>query len=610
MRTRHAASLALLPLLVAGTACFGPAEPPETVVVGNVVDVEPQTRRDRDGDGGEAADPATESLEEPMQSTTVGTAALAVAPDVEERLARFAPTPIEADLSALSAEDRRVLALVVEASRRLDPVFLRQVWAGNPALAERIENWRGGERGAAREYFELMFGPWDRLEEMEPFLGGVPHPPGAGYYPEDLDRAELEAWLAAHPDDREAFTSTTTVIRRDGDRLVAVPYSVAYAEHLEPAARLLRQAADETSNESLARFLRLRADAFLSDDYYESDLAWMDLDAPVEVTIGPYETYEDALFGYKAAFESFVTVALPAESAALARYKAELPWLERNLPIPDEDKNLDRGAESPIRVVDEVFTAGDARAGVQTLAFNLPNDERVREAKGSKKVLLRNVMRAKYDTVLEPIARRVLHPDELPHLAFDAYFNFVLHHELSHGLGPGRITVDGRETEVRLELKELYSTLEEAKADVMGVYNILALIERGVMPAELRRTLEATYLAGLFRSARFGLGEAHGRGVVAQFNYLLDRGALAVDDDGLFRTVPERFPGAIRELLADMLTLQARGDYAGTEAFLDRWGVATPELTAAIARLEDVPVDIRPSYPSAPGAVQEAAAGR
>jgi hypothetical protein len=317
------------------------------------------------------------------------------------------------------------------------------------------------------------------------------------------------------------------------------------------------------------------------------------------VTIGPYETYEDGLFGYKAAFESFVTVALPEQSAALARYVAELPWLERNLPIPDEHKNLDRGAESPIRVVDEVFTAGDARAGVATLAFNLPNDERVREAKGSKKVLLRNVMRAKYDRILEPIAREVLAPEDLEHLSFDAYFDFILHHELAHGLGPGRITVDGRETEVRLELRDLYSTLEEAKADVMGVYDILALVERGEMDAELRETLPATYLAGLFRSARFGLHEAHGRGVVAQFNYLLDKGALAVDEAGRFRVVEERFPGAIGELLHDMLMLQAEGDYAGTEAFLDRWGVATPELEAAIARLGEVPVDIRPLFVSA-----------
>ncbi len=545
-----------------------------------------------------------------LDTADLDAAQLTIAADVEERLARFTPTDIEADLSALSDEDRRVLALLVEASRHLDPVFLRQVATINPAIERATRPWlaagASAEQRAAREYFELNYGPWDRLEDMEPFLGvgdlaTMEHPEGAGYYPQDVTAEEVEAWIEAHPESEEAMTSTVTLIRRDGDALVTVPYSQAFAEYLEPAAGKLRQAAEATSNESLARFLNLRADAFLSDDYYESDMAWMDLDAPVEVTIGPYEVYEDGLFGYKAAFESFVTVDLPEESTALARYKEELPFLERNLPIPDEHKNFDRGTESPIRVVDEVYTAGDARAGVQTLAFNLPNDERVREAKGSKKVLLRNVMRAKYDKILTPIAERVLAAEELPELAFDAYFNFVLHHELSHGLGPGRITVDGEETEVRLELKELYSTLEEAKADVMGVYDILALIDKGEMPRELRATLPATYLAGLFRSVRFGLGEAHGRGVAAQFNYLLDKGALAVDGDGRFRVVDDAFPGAIRELAHDILMLQAEGDYPGTEGFLDRWGRATPELTAAVARLEDVPVDIRPRYPSAPG---------
>ncbi len=641
------ASKGLLGLVVAAGVvvggCMAPLEPPERVVVGPVesgpvnVGLGPETSTAAGGgtegmenaagggtagtqtaaeSGMEGMETATGSGMEGMETATgagmetmaEGTAAaraaaaeLTVAPDVEERLAQFAPTPISADLAALSDEDREVLGLIVRASRELDPIFLRQVWRGNPELAARIDAWKGGRRGAAREYFEVNSGPWDRLDEMKPFLDDFAHPDGAGYYPEDLTREELDAWLAAHPEDRDAFTSTVTVIRRDGDRLVAVPYSQAYRQFLEPAAELLHRAADRTSNASLKRFLDARADAFLSDDYYASDLAWMDLDAPVEVTIGPYETYEDGLFGYKAAFESFVTVALPEESAALARFKSELPWLERNLPIPDEDKNLERGSESPIRVVDEVFTAGEASAGVQTLAYNLPNDERVREAKGSKKVLLRNVMRAKFDKILTPIAQRVLVPADLGRLSFDAYFDFTLHHELAHGLGPGRITLDGRQTEVRLELKELYSTVEEAKADVTGVYDILSLVDKGVMDAGLADTLPTTYLAGLFRSARFGLTEAHGRGVVSQFNYLLDKGALEVGDDGRFRVVPGRFAGAIRQLAHDLLVLEARGDYAGTRTFLDRWGKATPELVEAVGRLGDVPVDIRPRFVGAPG---------
>lgn len=539
---------------------------------------------------------------------------LAIVPDIETRLAWYAPTEISADLSALSDEDRRVLDLLIEAAGSMDPAFLRQVWTGNPRLQHRVNELDGEGAEAARAYYRINFGPWDRLENMEPFLGDFEHPEGAGFYPEDMTREEFKAWVEEHPEDREAFESTVTVIRRTEEGgLEAVPYSEEYAVWLEPAAFKLREAAAASSNESLQRFLTALANAFFSNDYYESDLAWMDVDAPLELTMGPYETYEDGLFGYKAAFEAFVTVTLPEESAALDRYKGELPWLERNLPIPDEHKNFDRGTESPIRVVDEVLTAGDGRAAVQTLAYNLPNDERVREEKGSKKVLLHNVMRAKYDRILLPIAERNLVEEQVGDVSFDAYFNFVLHHELSHGLGPGKITKDGRETEVRLELEELYSTLEEAKADVMGMYNILALMDKGTFPAELRetfrRTLEPTYVAGLFRSVRFSLGEAHGRGVATQFNYLLEKGALEVDEAGRFRTVSNRFPGAIRDLLREILMLQATGDYEGTAELLDRYGVATEELQAAIDRLGDVPRDIRPIYvdagegaPSAPEA--------
>ena len=517
--------------------------------------------------------------------------------DIDKRVAQFAPVPLSADLSALTAEDHQVLDKLVEAAKLMNEIFLRQAWTGNPDMRRWLEGYRGEHADAARLYFTINFGPWDRLAERQPFLGDKPHPPGAGYYPEDLTKAELEDWVAKHPGDKESFTSTVTVIRRGQDHsLAAVPYSREYAEWLEPAAKLLHEAAALTSNASLKKFLELRAAAFASDDYYASDFAWMDLDAPVEVTIGPYETYEDELFGYKAAFEAFVTVNLPKESAALARYKEQLPWLERNLPIPDEHKNPNRGTESPIRVVDTVYSSGDNRAGVQTIAFNLPNDERVREAKGSKKVLLRNTMRAKYDRIQLPIAGRVLDPAQLKDVSFDAYFNEVLHHELSHGLGPGTITVNGRKTEARLELKELYATLEEAKADVMGVYNILALIGRNEMPAELRRSLEPTYVAGLFRAARFGVDEAHGQGVVAQFNYLEKKGALQIDANGRVHAVSEKFPGAIRDLLHDMLMLQAKGDYNGTKAFLEKYGKPTPQLHEALGRLAAVPVDIRPVY--------------
>jgi hypothetical protein len=529
----------------------------------------------------------------PPAAATLKLSEESVISDIDQRLAKYSPVPLVPDLSALSPRDRQALDKLNEASRLIDEIYLRQAWAGGPAMRQEIAGWKGPKAAAARDFFAVNFGPWDRLDERKAFIGDAPHPKGAGFYPEDLTKEDFESWIAKHPEDREAFTSGLTVIRRKGDALVAIPYSEEYKTWLEPAAGLLREAADLTDNASLAKFLRSRAAAFLSNDYFQSDVDWMDLDAPVEVTIGPYETYEDDLFGYKASFEAYVTVNLPAEAGELARFKERLPWLERNLPIPDGMKNFERGTDSPIRVVDVASAAGDARAGVPAIAFNLPNDERVREAKGSKKVLLRNLMRAKYERILTPIAAKVLDPAQVAEVTFDAYLNEILHHELSHGLGPGTITKDGKKTEVRLELKELFSTIEEAKADVMGVYNILALIDQKEMPAALRSALEPTYVAGLFRSARFGIDEAHGQGVVAQFSYLKEKGALEIDGAGRFRAVSEKFPGAIRDLLHDLLILQGNGDYEGTKAFLEKYGKAGPELRAAIGRLADVPTDIR-----------------
>jgi hypothetical protein len=522
---------------------------------------------------------------------------LAVAPDIETRLARLAPTELEVDLSGLAESELIALDHILAAAHLMDEIFLRQVSTDNPALREQVKELPE----AAQIYFDANFGPWDRLDEDVPFIGTTPHPSGAGYYPTDMTRQEFEAWVANHPEDKEAFESLLTLVRRDGDALVTVPYAEAFLEWLHPAAEHLRKAAAATSNESLRHFLETRADAFASDDYYESDFAWMDLDAPVEVTIGPYETYEDGLFGYRAAFEAFVTIALPEESAELEHFKSRLPWLESNLPIADEHKNPDRGTQSPIRVVDVLFVGGDSKAGVQTLAFNLPNDERVREAKGSKKVMLRNILRAKYEKMLEPISERVLAPEDQERVSFDAFFASTLHHELSHGLGPGLIEIDGRPTEVRLELKEFYSTMEEAKADVMGIYNIMALAEMGEISEVVAETIEATYVAGLFRSARFGVHEAHGQGVISQFNYLLEHGALEVDEEGRFHAVSDVFPTVISDLLNEMLMLQATGDYEGTKLFLETYGQPSESLLTAIDRLEDVPVDILPLYRTAEG---------
>jgi hypothetical protein len=525
-----------------------------------------------------------------------GAGSLQVVSDIQARRAQFVQQTLGGDTAGLAAGDVAAVGHLVRAAKIVDEIFQRQAWQGYPAFAPRVAALTGADAQAAKDYFRIMVGPWDRLRGFEPFLGRAPHPPGAGFYPEDMSKAEFETWIAAHPADRAAFTSPVTVIRRQGAGLVAVPYSQEYRALLTSAAAELRAAAAATPNASLKKFLSLRADAFLSDDYVPSDLAWMDINSPLEVAIGPYETYEDGLFGYKAAFEAFVCVEQPADSAQLDKYKKELPFLESRLPIPDEFKNTKRGSDSPIRVADELITAGEARCGVQTLAFNLPNDERVRDAKGSKKVLLKNMMRAKYDVVLRPVAAGVLALDEGTRLDFDSYFDHVLFHELSHGLGPGRIKVNGRETEVRLELKELYPAIEEAKADVLGVYNLAVLANRGVVPVSVVETLPWTYLAGLFRAARFGTTEAHGLGVVIQTNYLLTTGALEITPEGRFRPVLSRFAAGIKALAHDLLMIEAQGSYAGAQELVRRYGTVPPPMATLLASLTDVPVDVDPVF--------------
>lgn len=513
--------------------------------------------------------------------------------DLQQRVSEFAPAEIGFDEAALSDWEKAVLAKLVNASDIMNQLFLLQVSRQNTEWAESM----AGRDDAAAAYFGIMAGPWDRQREMEPFLDVGPKPAGAGYYPEDLTRAEFEAWITEHPGDREAFTSPFTVIRREGDDLVAVPYSEAYDGKLEQAAGLLMQAAELSENPSLSAYLESRAESFLSDDYYPSDVAWMDiLGTKIEPTIGPYEVYEDGLMGLKAAFESFVTIADDAASAELDTLKSSLRTLEENLPEPDRYKNLDRGFESPMRVVDVVYTAGDTRAGVQTIAFNLPNDERVRAEKGSKKVMLRNVSQAKFDKILTPIAERILDPAMLGELSFHPWFTSVLMHELAHGLGPGFINVDGRRMTVNEALSDRYSAIEECKADVVGLHNLTVLRDQGLYSDEFVRAAFVGELPDLFRSIRFGATEAHGRANLIQFNWLWEHGAISFNDDGMITADIPAMETAVRSLATELLTLEAEGDYDRAGELLSEYGVMRPEIEEAVERLTDVPVDIRPQY--------------
>jgi len=515
--------------------------------------------------------------------------------------ARFAPTEIGADLSKLSVADRRVVAKLVEAAKIVDALFLRQVWSGNEAMLVDLARDDSPAGRARLHYFLINKGPWSRLDHNQPFIPGAPpKPAGANYYPDGATKAELERWMQSLSEpERTRATGFFTTIRRAGAGFTIVPYSAEYQPELVRMASLLREAAQATADSTLKNFLTRRADSLSSNDYYDSDVAWMELKGAVQPTIGPYEVYEDELFNYKAGFEAYITLLDEAETAKLQRFAGELQDIEDHLPIDPKQRNPKLGALAPIVVVNEIYAAGDGNRGVQTAAFNLPNDERVVREKGTKRVMLKNVQDAKFAKTLQPISKVVLGSGDQGDLSFEAFFTHILVHELMHGLGPHNITVGGKDTTVRQQLKDTYSALEEAKADISGLFAIQHMIDKGVLPRSLERSLYTTFLASAFRSIRFGVTEAHGKGIAIQLNYLLDQRGFEINSDGTFRVNPDRVKEGVAGLTREIMTIQAEGDYAKAKALGDRLGMVRPPVQKALDKLIDVPVDIEPRFTTA-----------
>jgi hypothetical protein len=544
---------------------------------------------------------------------------------LEQMARRFAPTPMRIDVSGLSQGDRQALVKLIQAARIIDDLFMNQYWSGDIEFYQKLKKDRTPLGQARLHYFWINTGPWSDIDEYKAFLPGVPprKPLGANFYPENMTKDDFEKWVASlSPEQQEQAKSFFTAIRwktatgggkplpsKDAhDDLVMVPFSEEYKDDLTRAAALLREAAGLTDNDSLKKFLTARADAFLSNDYYESDMAWMDLDAPLDITIGPYETYNDELFGYKAAFEAYVNLRDAKETSKLDKFTKSLQDIEDNLPIDSQYRNPKLGAAAPIRVVDQIISAGDGAHGVQTAAYNLPNDERVVQQKGSKRVMLKNVQEAKFRSVLLPIARRTLTRQAMVDVNFESFFTHILAHELMHGLGPHQIKVTDRETNPRNELKELYSAIEEAKADVTGLFALQYMMDHSkdmglantlASDEAAQRQLYTTFLASAFRSLRFGLEDAHGKGMAVQFNYLMDKGAFVPHGDGTFSVNMEKVKDAVRDLDHDLLTIEAQGNYAGAKKMLDELGVIRPIMKRTLDRLHDIPTDIEPVFVTA-----------
>jgi hypothetical protein len=501
------------------------------------------------------------------EARATGQAAPPVRQNLQAMASRFAPADIGADLAGLPESERTALRHLIEAARVVDGLFLRQVYAGNPALLLQLQGDRTPEGQARLRYFLLNKGPWSRLDAAAPFVPGVGEKPhGANFYPSGASKADIEQWIAGlSPAEKAQAQGFFTTIRRGMDgKFMAVPYTVEYQGELALMAEHLRAAAKATTQPTLKAFLESRAAALSSNDYYASDVAWMELDASIEPTIGPYEVYEDEWFAAKAAFEAFITLRDDAETAKLAKFSGQLQGLENRLPIDPAWRNPKLGALSPIRVVNVVFSSGDGNRGVQTAAFNLPNDEKVVEEKGTKRTMLKNTQEAKFRLVLQPIAKVALSPADQGKVQFDAFFTHILMHELMHGLGPNSVSVGGQKVTVRSQLKETYSTL----------------------------------VASTFRSIRFGTTEAHGRGIAIQLNTLLDAGAFVVNADGTFRVEPTKIREAVKALTSEIMTVQAKGDYAAAKALMAR-ATIRPQVQKVLDRLAGVPVDIEPRFTSA-----------
>jgi hypothetical protein len=540
-----------------------------------------------------------------------GAEALRLPPEtarLNQMAARFAPVEIRVDLAALPEGERRVLAHLVRAARMTDVLYMRQLWAGNDAMLLRLMEDDTPLGRARLDYFRINRGPWSRLDDNQVFIPGAPVKPEAGnFYPAGATKAEVEAWLAGLTEtERAAATGFFTTIRRGpGGQFLSVPYSLEYQGELAAMAEDLRAAAAATAEPTLKAFLESRAVAFLSNDYYASDVAWMKLDSAIEPTIGPYEVYEDGWFNYKAAFEAFIAVRDADATAKLDRFGNELQWLEDRLPVDPAYRRKRLGGLAPMRVVNVVFSAGDGNHDVQTAAFNLPNDERIVAEMGSKRMMLKNFQQAKFDHTLLPISKVALAAPDQAEVDFDAFFTHILMHEIMHGLGPTNTGRHGTGGGVRPALKELYSTIEEAKADITGLWALQQLMDKGVIERTGERRMVTTFLASAFRTLRFGMDDAHARGMALQVNWLLDAGAYRVNKDGTFSVDLRRARKAVEGLSRELLTLQATGDYSGAKRLLERMVVLRPEVQAVLGRLDGVPVDIRPRFVTADALAHE-----
>jgi len=521
--------------------------------------------------------------------------------DYPQLAGRFLPVRMPFDAAALSPRERQLVAKLAEATRLLDELFWQQSDPAGLALYRSLASSAKPEDQALRRLLRINGGRYDLVREHEPFAGAPPHPPGANLFPADLTREEFDRYVVAHPEQKAALYDPFTVVRRKGDALEAIPYHVAYAPWLTPIVQALRAAADLADDAAFARFLRLRADALLSDDYFASDIAWVELKQPkFDLIFAPYETYLDGFLGVKTSYGAAVLVRNDAQSRKLEVFQKYVPDIQQALPLAAADKPSKTGQPTPMEVMEAPLRGGDLRHGYQAVADNLPNDPRVHEQKGTKKIFFRNYMDARVQGVIIPLAQRLLSTDQGRLATPEGYLNRVLMHEVAHGIGPAFARTPGGKQDIRAAIGPAYGGLEESKADIVSAYALKWLADHGHLSSG---QLNEAYVAAVtddLRSARFGTAEAHGRGSVMQFNFMVERGAITRDAaSGRYTVMLDRMPEAVAALARELLEQEATGDRARTAAWFDRYGKIGPELAAALARVSDVPIDVDPQsdYP-------------
>ncbi len=506
-------------------------------------------------------------------------------------LAKWQPLQMPYRSTGLSARERQMVEKLVEASGYLDDIFWRQ---SDP---EGLRLYRTTPDPVLKRLLMINGCRWDLLNENRPFTGGEPMPPGHALYPKDLTRAQIEQYVQQHPEDKAAIYDPYTVVERRGGRLVGVPYHDAYKEFIGPMSQALRDAAELSDDAAFARFLRLRADSLSTDDYYASDIAWLELDNPkFDVIFAPYETYLDDLLGVKTSYGAAVLIRNEEESRNLAVFQKYVPEIQDALPLAPEDRPSKKGHATPMEVMDSPYRAGDLRHGYQAVADNLPNDPRVHQEKGSKKIFFKNFMDARVEYVILPLARRLMRTDQAAKASGEGYLVGTLLHEIAHGLGPAFARQNGKTVDIREAIGASYSALEEAKADAVGMFGVKWLADRGALPKERLEEYYVSYVADIFRTLRFGTGEAHGRAEMMECNYLLEHRALTQGTDGRYAIDYARIPDALAALAKELLEIEATGDRARAEAWFARYDQVPPAMLKAIESAQDVPVDIDPIF--------------